>query len=106
MKTLASLMKQAQQMQSRMAEVRKSLAEVRVEGEAGGGLVRVTMDGKGVVKALSIDPSLFASGEVSVVEDLIVAAFVAADEKAEAHADKAVREVTGGLSLPPGLDPF
>lgn len=106
MKTLGSLMKQAQQMQSRMTEVRKSLAEVRVEGEAGGGLVRVTMDGKGVVKALSIDPSLVAAGEVSVIEDLIVAAFVLADEKAEAHATEAMREVTGGLSLPPGLEPF
>lgn len=106
MKTLASLMKQAQQMQARMTEVRKSLADVRVEGEAGGGLVRVTMDGKGIVRAVSIDPSLFDSGEVSVVEDLIVAAFVLADEKAEAHATEAMREVTGGLSLPPGLDPF
>ena len=106
MKTLGSLMKQAQQMQSRMTEVRESLAEARVEGEAGGGLVRVTMDGKGVVKAVSIDPSLVASGEVSVIEDLIVAACDVADAKAEARAAEAMREATGDLSLPPGLEPF
>ncbi len=106
MKTLGSLMKQAQQMQSRMTEVRESLAEARVEGEAGGGLVRVTMDGKGVVKAVSIDPSLVASGEVSVIEDLIVAACDVADAKAEARAAEAMREATGDLSLPPGFEPF
>ena len=79
--TLGSLMKQAQQMQSRMTEAQDALAELRVEGEAGGGLVRVTVDGKGVVKALAIDPSLVASGDVSVLEDLIVAACGAAGRK-------------------------
>ena len=104
--TLGSLMKQAQQMQSRMTEAQDALAELRVEGEAGGGLVRVTVDGKGVVKALAIDPSLVASGDVSVLEDLIVAACGAAGEKAAARAAETMREATGGLPLPPGFKLF
>ncbi len=106
MKNLASLMKQAQQVQARMAEVQDSLASAEIEGEAGGGMVRVTVDGKGTVKAVRIAPALADPAEVAVLEDLIVAAYGVARGKAEAHAAEAMKQVTGGLPLPPGLNPF
>lgn len=106
LKNLGSLMKQAQQMQARMAEAQESLAGARIDAEAGGGMVRVTVDGRGAVKAVSIAPELADPGEVAVLEDLIVAACGAARDKAEAHAAEEMKKVTGGLALPPGLGPF
>ncbi len=71
---MAKIMKQAQEMQSRMSDAQNRLDEIEVTGEAGAGLVKVTATAKGAVKRLSIDPSLFVPEEREVVEDLIVAA--------------------------------
>ena len=75
MKNIGKMLKQAQEMQTRMAELQESLGALEVEGTAGGGLVRVTLTGKGEMRRLSIDPALVSSDEVEVLEDLIVAAF-------------------------------
>jgi nucleoid-associated protein EbfC len=103
MKNLGALMKQAQQMQSKMAEMQEKLASLEVEGCSGGGLVSVLATGKGDVKRLKIDPSLLVPADVEMLEDLLIAALADAKAKVEAAAADQMREVTGGLSLPPGM---
>ena len=103
MKNLGNLMKQAQEMQSKMQEMQDRLAEIEITGEAGAGMVRVTLNGKTEMRSLKIDPSLFNSEDAEVVEDLIVAAFNDAKSKAEQKMQEQMAEVTGGLNLPPGV---
>lgn len=104
MKNIGQMLKQAQAMQSKMAEMQESLGSLEVEGTAGGGLVRVTLTGKGEMRGLKIDPSLVTGDEVEVLEDLIVAAFNDGKAKVEQVVQEKMAEVTGGLKLPPGLD--
>ncbi|MEQ9150296.1 MAG: YbaB/EbfC family nucleoid-associated protein [Parvibaculum sp.] len=103
MKNLTDILKQAQQLQSRMADLQTELDGAEVEGRAGGGLVSVVMSGKGEVKKVSIDPSLMKEDEREILEDLIVAASADAKTKAEALAAEKMKSITGGMTLPPGL---
>lgn len=103
MKNMFDIMKQAQQLQSRMQDLQTELEAAEVDGRAGGGLVAVTMSGKGEVKKVSIDPSLMKEDEREVLEDLMVAACADAKAKAEAMAAEKMKAVTGGLPIPPGL---
>ena len=100
------LMKQASQLQSKMQALQSELDEIEVDGGAGGGLVTVRMTAKGDVKAVSIDPSLLKPEEKEIVEDLIVAAHAEARRKAEATMQEKMKDLTGGLPLPPGLKLF
>jgi len=102
-KNMFDIMKQAQQLQSRMQDLQTELESAEVEGRAGGGLVAVTMSGKGEVKKVAIDPSLMKEEEREVLEDLVVAACADAKAKAEALAAEKMKAVTGGLPIPPGL---
>lgn len=107
MKNLGQMMKQAQAMQAKMAEVQESLGAVEISGSAGGGLVGVTLTGKGEMRGMKIDPSLLDANEVEVLEDLITAAFNDAKTKVEAHVSERMAEITGGLKLPAGMNlPF
>ncbi|MHA1107935.1 MAG: YbaB/EbfC family nucleoid-associated protein [Alphaproteobacteria bacterium] len=107
MKNLGQMMKQAQQMQVKMQEMQEKLAAVEVTGASGGGMVRITLNGKGEMRGIKIDPSLFNGDDAEVVEDLIVAAFSDAKSKVEAHVAEEMSKVTGGLNLPPGMNlPF
>ncbi|GIK99573.1 MAG: nucleoid-associated protein [Alphaproteobacteria bacterium] len=103
MKNLGQMMKQAQQMQAKMAEMQETLDKVEITGSAGGGMVSVTMTGKGEMRKVKIDPKLADPADVEVLEDLIVAASNDAKQKVEAHVAEKMRELTGGLSLPPGM---
>lgn len=103
MKNLGNLMKQAQQMQSRMAELQERLGSAEVNGASGGGMVQVTVTGKGDLRRIKIDPSLANPQDVEVLEDLIVAAVNDAKGKVEALMQQEMQKVTGGLNLPPGL---
>lgn len=103
MKNLGNLMKQAQEMQARMQEMQERLAEFEVSGSAGAGMVGVTLNGKGEMRKVTIDPSLFNAEDSEVVEDLVVAAFNDAKGKVEAHAQEEMSKITGGLNLPPGM---
>lgn len=103
MKNLGQLMKQAQQVQAKMAEMQEKLAAMEVEGAAGGGLVRATVTGKGELKRLKIEPSLVDPKEVEVLEDLIVAAINDARGKIDALAADEMKKLTGGIPLPPGM---
>jgi DNA-binding YbaB/EbfC family protein len=103
MKNLGQMMRQAQEMQAKMAELQEHLAATEITGVSGGGMVRVTSNGKGVMRAVKIDPILLDGSEVAVLEDLIVAAANDARAKAEAATAERMRELTGGLALPPGF---
>jgi nucleoid-associated protein EbfC len=97
------LMKQAQQFQEKMAEAQLELDQTVVEGEAGGGLVKVTLTAKGAMKSISIDPSLVKPEEKSILEDLIVTAHMQARAKADEAMAEKMKAMTGGLQLPAGL---
>ena len=103
MKNIGQLMKQAQAMQEKIAEIQAQLDAVEMTGLAGGGVIAVTLNGKGDVKAVRIDKSLVDPGEVEVLEDLIVAAFADARRKVTAHAEQEMQKLTGGLQLPGGF---
>ena len=107
MKNLGQMMKQAQQMQAKMAEKQEGLGALEISGGAGGGMVTVTLNGKGEMQGLKIDPSLVNSDDVEVLEDLVTAAFNDAKTKVEAHMQEEMSKLTGGLKLPPGMNlPF
>ena len=103
MKNLAGLMKQAQQMQSKMQEMQDALQKVEMTGEAGAGLVRVTLNGKGELRGVHIDPKVADPADTEMLQDLIVAAHRAAKEKIDTAAQAEMQKVTGGLQLPPGM---
>ncbi len=106
MKNLSQLMQQAQAMQTKMAEVQERLAAAEVSGVAGGGMVTVTLTGKGEMKRIKIDPTMLKPEDAEILEDLIVAAHAEAKAKQEAEMAEQMRSVTGGLPLPPGLKLF
>jgi len=103
MKNLGNMLKQAQQMQTKMAEMQAKMAEMEVGGQSGGGMVKVTLNGKGELRKLKIDPAIVDRNEIEVLEDLIVAAFNDAKGKVEAAMAEEMAKVTGGLQLPPGM---
>jgi hypothetical protein len=102
-KNIGNLMKQAQQMQSKMAEMQAKLAEAEMSGASGGGMVQVTLNGKGDMRKLKIDPSLCSPDDVEVLEDLVLAAFNDAKAQIETLMSSEMQKVTGGLNLPAGL---
>jgi DNA-binding YbaB/EbfC family protein len=103
MKNLGNLMKQAQQMQAKMAEMQEKMTELEVTGAAGGGMLQVTLNGKYELKKVKIDKSLVDPNDVEVLEDLLVAAFNDAKTKAEAAMQGEMAKLTGGLNLPAGF---
>jgi len=103
MKNLGNMLKEAQKLQSKMAEMQAKLAETELAGSSGGGMVRVTVNGKGEMRTVKIDPTLAEPGEIEILEDLIVAAFNDAKAKVEAHVQEEMGKLTGGMNLPGGL---
>ena len=103
MRDLMGMMKQLQDMQARMQQMQESLTALEITGQSAGGMVTVTLNGKGDMRGVKIDPSLMKPDETEIVEDLIVAATNDAKAKVEATAQEKMQEVTGGLPLPPGL---
>jgi DNA-binding YbaB/EbfC family protein len=103
MKNIGQLMKQAQAMQEKVAEIQAQLEAVEMTGLAGGGVVAVTLNGKGDLRRVKIDRSLLDPDEVEVLEDLIVAAFADAKRKVASHAEAEMQKLTGGLQLPGGF---
>ena len=103
MNNFGDMIKQAQEMQKKMKELQDGLANLEVEGSSGGGLVKITVTGKGEVKKIKIDPSLMKPEESEILEDLIVAAFNEAKKKSEEASAEEMKKLTGGLNLPPGF---
>src|SRR3569623_559545 len=97
------MMKKAEELQQKMQSMQDEAGRATVDGHSGGGLVTVTLSGKGEMKSLKIDPSLFKEDDVEVLEDLIVAAHNEAKSKAEQLVASKMAEMTQGLPLPPGM---
>lgn len=103
MKNLGNMLKQAQQMQSKMAEMQAKLDAATMDGASGGGMVKVTLSGKGDLKRVTIDPSLMVADDREVLEDLLVAAHADAKAKVEAMMSEEMGKATAGLNIPGGL---
>jgi DNA-binding YbaB/EbfC family protein len=106
MKDLMSMMKQVGQMQARVQQMQEELGGLEIDGQSGGGLVKIVLSGKGDMKKVSIDPSLMKPEEAEILEDLIVAAAQDAKGKLDVQLQAKMQEMTGGLPLPPGLKLF
>ena len=103
MKDLMGMMKGIGEMKAKMEAAQAEIGNLIVEGKAGGGLVTVTLSGKGDLRGIKIDPSLFRDDDVEVLEDLLIAAHADAKGKAEAEVAQRMQEVTAGLPIPPGM---
>ena len=99
---IGNLMKQAQQMQANMQKMQEEVANMEVEGQAGGGLVKVTMTGRHDVKRVSIDDSLLQDDK-EMLEDLIAAAVNDAVRQVEKMSQEKMSSITAGFNLPPGM---
>jgi DNA-binding YbaB/EbfC family protein len=97
---MAGMMKKAQEMQTKMAQLQEDLHDITVTGESGAGLVKATASAKGDLKALDIDPSIFNGDDKEMVEDLILAAIKDAQAKAAERAQDEMSKLTEGLGLP------
>ena len=106
MKNMMNMMKQAQELQAKVAELQAELESMEVEGVSGGGLVKVALNGKGAMARISIDKSLMKPDDAEILEDLIVAAHNDAKQKVEQAMAAKMQALTGGLPLPPGLKLF
>lgn len=100
---MANVMKQAQEMQAKMAEMQENLKTITVTGESGAGLVKATATAKGELTSLEIDPSIFNPEEKEVAEDLILAAIKDAQVKAQDKGREEMAKLTEGLNLPEGM---
>ena len=104
---MAKMMKTAQEMQGKMAQMQEEMHSIVVTGESGAGLVKATATAKGELTSLDIDPSIFSGDDKEVVEDLILAAIKDAQKKASERAQEEMAKLTKGLGLPPGMNlPF
>ncbi|WP_350336071.1 YbaB/EbfC family nucleoid-associated protein [Coralliovum pocilloporae] len=103
MRDLMGMMKKAQELQGKMQTMQAEIEDLTVDGTAGAGMVTVTLSGKGEMRGLKIDPSMFQEDDVEILEDLIVAAHNDAKGKAEVMMQEKMQEITGGLGLPDGL---
>ena len=103
MRDMMGLMKQAQSLQTKMQEMQAELERLDVEGISGGGLVKVTLTAKGLMRGVSIDPSLLKADDKEIVEDLIVTAHEDARKKGERLMEEKMKSITAGLPLPPGM---
>jgi len=103
MKDIMGMMGKIKDMQAKMERMQEELAELECEGVAGGGMVTVRLSGKGLMKGVKIDPSMFKEDDVEILEDLIVAAHNDAKAKVEATMAERTKELTAGLPIPPGM---
>ena len=94
------LMKQAKKLEKAMADAKEKLSELYVEADAGGGLVKVQLNGKCEITRLAIDPKAVDPADLSMLEDLVSAAVNAGVEKAHAAADAHMAQATGGIKIP------
>jgi DNA-binding YbaB/EbfC family protein len=106
MADLMGMMKQAAQLQAKMKALQAELDTIEVEGVSGGGVVGVTLTAKGDLKSVRIDNSLMKESEKEILEDLLVAAHADAKKKSEGVMAEKMKQLTGGLPLPPGFNPF
>ncbi len=100
MKSFGDMVKQAQKVQKKMAEMQEQLAQERFEASAGGGAVQVVVDGKQMLKEIKIGPEALKDGDVSLLEDLILTAVGQAQKASEEKMNESIGQITGGFKLP------
>jgi DNA-binding YbaB/EbfC family protein len=103
MRDIMGMMKQVQEMQAKMQQMQAELEQMEVTGQSGAGMVRVTLNGKGEMRGVKIDPSLLKPDEAEIVEDLIIAATQDAKSKVDQASQDKMKDIAGGLPIPPGL---
>jgi DNA-binding YbaB/EbfC family protein len=103
MKDLGSMMRQAQEMQQKLADMQSQLRDKRIEGVAGGGMVKVVLNGKSEAHKVTLDPKVVDPNDITMLEDLMVAAFNDARGKIEKLVEEETRRIMGGIGLPPGV---
>lgn len=103
MTNIAGMIKQAQQMQAKMAELQERLQHTETTGQSGGGLVKVTLNGKGDCRNIKIDKAAVDPNDVAMLEDMILAAFGDAKAQIEKNLSDEMAKITGGMNLPPGF---
>ena len=103
MNNFNNMIKQAQELQQKMADAQQKVETLEAEGVAGGGIVKVIINGKNNVTSINIDDSVIDKNEKEILEDLIMAAFNDAKEKIQKKIADEMSSVTGGLKLPPGM---
>lgn len=103
MTNIAQMMKQAQEMQQRLQEMQARMAQTEVEGQAGGGMVRITMTVRGEARKLKLDPKVINPSDAEMLEDLVVAAINDARAKSESVVAAETEKMLGGMGLPPGF---
>ena len=100
----SEIMKQASEIQDQMKSAKEELKNIETEGTSGGGLVKVTINGDHELKKIDIDPSILVASEKEIIEDLIIAAFTDAKSKINSEIAKKMKDITGGLPIPPGFN--
>src|SRR5262245_39262819 len=100
MKSFGDMVKQAQKVQRQMAEMQEKLADEKFEASAGGGMVKVVVDGKQMVREIKIDPEALKDPDVTMLEDLLITAIGEAQKTSEAHMQETLGKLTGGMKLP------
>ncbi len=100
----SEIMKQASKIQDQMKSAKEELKNIETEGTSGGGLVKVTINGDRELKKIDIDPSILVASEKEIIEDLIIAAFTDAKSKINSEIEKKMKDITGGLPIPPGFN--
>ncbi len=100
MKSFGDMVKQAQKLQKQMTVVQAKLAEERYEATAGGGMVKAVVDGKQMLRKLEIKPEALTEGDVTLIEDLVVAAVSEAQNASEKQMNETLGKLTGGFPLP------
>jgi len=100
---IAKMMQKAKQMQDSMKDMQAELAAMEISGEAGGGMVHVTMSGDRAVRRVEIDPSLWSEQDKALVEDLVAAAFNHASQKVDEVSRQKQQGLMSGMPLPPGF---
>ena len=100
----SEIMKQASKIQDQMKSAKEELKNIETEGTSGGGLVKVTINGDHELKKIDIDPSILVASEKEIIEDLIIAAFTDAKSKINGEIAKKMKDITGGLPIPPGFN--
>ena len=100
----SEIMKQASKIQDQMKSAKEELKNIETDGTSGGGLVKVTINGDHELKKIDIDPSILVASEKEIIEDLIIAAFTDAKSKINIEIAKKMKDITGGLPIPPGFN--
>lgn len=103
MKNLGNMMKQAQDMQQRLADMQSNLANTDIQGSAGNGLVSLVLNGRGEARSITLDPKVVDPSDITMLEDLIVAAINDVRAKIEQHVEGETKKIMGGMALPPGF---